>query len=64
MYFLESSCQIQVRAQAGGALVEIDPNIINNMSDVLEKATAGLGAQLAWPALMRKVERLDPSYAT
>ena len=27
-------------------------------------ATAGQGAQLAWPALLRKVERLDPGYRT
>jgi hypothetical protein len=25
-------------------------------------ATAGQGAQLAWPSLLRKVERLDPGY--
>jgi len=27
-------------------------------------ATAGQGAQLAWPALLRKAERLDPGYRT
>ena len=27
-------------------------------------ATAGQGANLAWPALLRKVEKLDPGYKT
>jgi hypothetical protein len=27
-------------------------------------ATAGLGSQLAWPALLRKVEKLDAGYKT
>jgi hypothetical protein len=27
-------------------------------------ATAGQGTQLAWPALLRKAERMDPGYRT
>jgi hypothetical protein len=27
-----------------------------------EKVTKGLGGQIAWPALLRKLERLDASY--
>jgi len=34
------------------------------MAQVMKTATAGLGAVLAWPALLRKLERLDPSYRT
>jgi hypothetical protein len=34
------------------------------MAQVMRTATAGLGAALAWPALLRKLERLDPSYRT
>jgi hypothetical protein len=30
----------------------------------MKTATAGLGAALAWPALLRKLDRMDPSYAT
>jgi hypothetical protein len=31
---------------------------------VMKTATAGQGANLAWPALLRKAERLDPNYKT
>jgi ribulose-5-phosphate 4-epimerase/fuculose-1-phosphate aldolase len=64
MYTFENTCRIQVDAQAGGALVEVNPAILANMGEVMRTATAGQGAQLAWPALLRKVERLDPGYRT
>ncbi len=64
MYTFENTCRIQIDAQAGGALVEVDPAILNNMGHVMRTATGGKGAQLAWPALLRKAERLDPGYKT
>ena len=27
-----------------------------------EKVTKGLGGQIAWPALLRKLDRIDPSF--
>ena len=65
MYTFESTCRIQVDALAGGSeLTHVDPRILASMGEVMKVATAGQGAQLAWPALLRKVERLDPSYKT
>jgi ribulose-5-phosphate 4-epimerase/fuculose-1-phosphate aldolase len=65
MYTLENTCRIQIDAQAGGAaLVEVDPAILAGMADVMRIATAGQGAQIAWPALLRKLERMDPTYKT
>ena len=64
MYLFEATCQIQVMAQAGGPLVQVRPEIIQNMGEVLRVATAGQGAALAWPALLRKLDRLDPGYKT
>ena len=32
------------------------------MADVMRIATAGQGPQIAWPALLRKLDRMDPSY--
>jgi ribulose-5-phosphate 4-epimerase/fuculose-1-phosphate aldolase len=63
MYYLERACSMQVRALAGGVKVNW-PN-----QGVPEK-TAGQGGQafegllgaLAWPALLRKLDRIDPSY--
>ena len=65
MYTFENTCRIQIDALAGGSeLTQVDPKILNGMADVMRVATAGQGAQLAWPALLRKVERLDPGYAS
>ena len=64
MYIFESVCRIQIDAQAGGELVMVDPRILEGMAQVMKTATAGLGANLAWPALLRKVERSDPGYKT
>jgi hypothetical protein len=30
----------------------------------MKAVTAGQGANLAWPALLRKLDRTDPSYKT
>lgn len=65
MYYLERACSMQVRALAGGA----KPNAANQ--GVPEK-TAGQGARafdgfvggMAWPALLRMLDRKDPSYRT
>ncbi|MGE4240102.1 class II aldolase/adducin family protein [Ramlibacter sp.] len=62
MYTFENTCRIQIDAQGGGELTYVDPSIMTNMSQVMKTVTKGLGAQIAWPALLRKLERTDPSY--
>ncbi len=62
MYTFENTCRIQIDAQAGGELVTVDPRILDGMSQVMKTVTAGQGANIAWPALLRKLERQDPSY--
>src|SRR6185369_3330506 len=63
MYILESACRIQILAQSGGAALRAvgDP-IIEKVASKLGAVTVGHGAQLAWPGLLRKLDRLDPSY--
>ena len=63
MYTFESACMIQVRAQAGGGeLVPIDPRIIATAQQQAATVTNAAGGALAWPALLRKLDRIDPSY--
>jgi ribulose-5-phosphate 4-epimerase/fuculose-1-phosphate aldolase len=63
MYTFENTCRIQIDALAGGSeLTQVDPRIVAGMADVMRIATAGQGPQIAWPALLRKLERMDPSY--
>ena len=64
MYTFENTCRIQIDAQAGGELVHVNPAILQGLSAVMKTATAGMGANLAWPALLRKLDRMDPSYRT
>ena len=64
MYTFENTCRIQIDAQAGGELTLVKPHIVAGIAGVMKVATAGLGAALAWPALLRKLDRLDPSYKT
>ena len=62
MYTFENTCRIQIDAQAGGELLYVDPRIMEGMAQVMKTATAGQGANIAWPALIRKLDKLDPSY--
>jgi ribulose-5-phosphate 4-epimerase/fuculose-1-phosphate aldolase len=63
MYTFESACMIQLRAQAGGSeLIPIDPRIIETAKQQAATVTAEAGGKLAWPALLRKLDRIDPSY--
>jgi len=63
MYILETACQIQLTAQSSGAqLVEVDGRIQQGIAAQVEEVTKGLGGQLAWPGLLRKLDRRDESY--
>ena len=56
MYYLEASCAIQVRAQAGGELIPVP-------KDVLDQAVSRTRqGPRVWPGLLRRLDRLDPSY--
>lgn len=63
MYILERACRIQILAQAGGgALRPVSEPILENVASQLSAVTVGQGAQLAWPGLLRKLDRVDASY--
>jgi ribulose-5-phosphate 4-epimerase/fuculose-1-phosphate aldolase len=63
MYIFEAACAIQIRAQAGGGnLVSIQPQIIAGAQAQAKAVTKGLGGMLAWPGLLRRLDRADPSY--
>ncbi len=64
MYIFESTCQIQLAAQVGGELVQVEPNILQGVSHAMRVQTDGLGGNFVWPALIRKLDRMDASYAT
>jgi ribulose-5-phosphate 4-epimerase/fuculose-1-phosphate aldolase len=64
LYLFENTCAIQVRAQSSGQrLIPIDPRIIATAQSAAKQVTRGAGGMLAWPGLLRKLDRIDPSYA-
>jgi ribulose-5-phosphate 4-epimerase/fuculose-1-phosphate aldolase len=63
MYYFEAACMMQVRAMAGGApLRAIDPHIIETATQQWQQVTRGAGAELAWPALLRRLDRKDDAW--
>lgn len=62
MYVFETTCQIQISAQAGGELTSVHPQIIGGVAQAMKVQTDGLGAAFVWPSLLRKLERIDPGY--
>jgi len=65
MYYLETSCAIQVRAQAGGGtLTHIGKEILETAYGAMQ-ASGGAGSKasrLVWPGLLRRLDRTDPSF--
>lgn len=65
LYFLERACQAQIMALSAGNAVNNPPQ--GSPEVTAQQGQAGLrivAGALAWPALLRKAYRLDPSFAT
>jgi ribulose-5-phosphate 4-epimerase/fuculose-1-phosphate aldolase len=63
MYFLETACMVQVRAQAGGGGLRcIEPNVLEGGDRQWHTVTRGAGGGLVWPALLRKLDARSPGY--
>jgi ribulose-5-phosphate 4-epimerase/fuculose-1-phosphate aldolase len=63
MYILQKACEVQVRAQAGGAgLLPIAKPIVDGIRNSAKEVLRGSGGALVWPGLLRKLDRIDPSW--
>ena len=65
LYFLERACQAQVRMLAAGRAALNDPPA--GVADKVARQSSGktlqaLSRDLAWPALLRKLDRIDPGF--
>lgn len=65
MYFLECACQIQISAQAGGEITQVPQKVLDGVSTAvkLQQSNNVSAGALAWPALLRRLDRLNPGYA-
>lgn len=61
MATLIKACEIQVAAQSSVNLITPDPAVIKTAAAELHDAGAEEGI-LEWPALLRQLDRIDPSY--
>ena len=63
MYIFEAACMIQLRAQsASSELIPIDQKIVAGAQMAAKQVTRQAGGSLAWPGLLRKLDRIDRSY--
>ena len=65
MYYLEASCAIQVRAQAGGGeLIPVSKEIIDAAYTQVQAPSRPRGSRgdLVWPGLLRRLDRIDSSF--
>ena len=64
-YLLESACQAQVDAMSARAeLIVPSPEIGMRTAGVFGDAMKSRAGSLEWKALLRMLDRKDPSYAT
>ncbi len=62
MYMFEAACMIQVRAQGGGELIPVAKPILDGIQAAAAVVTKNMGGQLAWPGILRKLDRVMPGF--
>src|SRR5690242_8153533 len=63
MYILQKACEVQVLAQAsGGELIAVPQAIVDGTRQAAKVVTRQSGGMIAWPGILRKLDRLDPSW--
>jgi ribulose-5-phosphate 4-epimerase/fuculose-1-phosphate aldolase len=63
MFTLQRACEIQVLAQGHGAELTLIPqSVLDTVPGYMKAVTRGAGSALTWPALLRKMDRVDPSF--
>ncbi|WP_025650862.1 MULTISPECIES: class II aldolase/adducin family protein [unclassified Psychrobacter] len=63
IYILQKACEVQIKAQSGGSeLTLISPQILAGIQAASKQVTKEANGDIAWPALLRKLHRTDPSF--
>ena len=63
LFFLERACTMQIKALTGGSKLNPVPNnVIELVTEQGHMASDDGIGQLAWPGLIRKLDKIDPSY--
>ena len=63
MYILQKACEVQIRAQAGGGeLIPIPQPILDGIRKASKVVLRQSGGMIAWPGILRKLDRMDPGW--
>tara|TARA_R110002012_G_scaffold105609_3_gene246615 strand:+ start:523 stop:1107 length:585 start_codon:yes stop_codon:yes gene_type:complete len=63
MFLLQRACEIQLQAQASGQeLIPIPEQILAGIRAQAKQVTRSAGGALAWPGILRKLDRTNPGY--
>lgn len=63
MFILQRACEIQLLAQSGGTkLTPVPGQIVAGMQAAAKQVTNQAGGALAWPGLLRKLDRINAPY--
>lgn len=63
MYILQRACEVQIQALSGNRpMTPVPDGIVDTIRQQAEQVTKGMGGKLAWPGLMRKLDRIDPGF--
>ncbi|MGY0591079.1 MAG: class II aldolase/adducin family protein [Paraglaciecola chathamensis] len=63
MFLLQRSCEIQLQAQASGQeLIPIPEQILSGIRAQAQQVTRSAGGALAWPGILRQLDRTNPGY--
>ncbi|MEO9522268.1 class II aldolase/adducin family protein [Marinobacter alexandrii] len=63
MYILQRACEVQIQALSGNReMTPIPAGIVDTIREQAKQVTRGMGGQLAWPGLLRKLDRIDTGF--
>jgi len=63
MYTFQRACEIQVLAQGNGAeLMMMSEPVLDTVPEYSKAVMKGAGSMLTWPALLRRLDRIDGGY--
>lgn len=64
MFILQRACEIQIMAQSTGQpLIQVPDAIVAGIKQAAQQVTRNAGGQLAWPGLLRRLDRINAPYA-
>jgi len=63
MYILQKACEVQVLAQSGGGeLIAVPRAILDGVREASKAVLRQSGGMIAWPGILRRLDRADPSW--